>query len=141
MKLSRRVLSKNSKHSDGTMLAKRRRSRPEQIIQRAVFDHIRSRASAGVFAFHVPNGGKRRPIEAAILKGMGVTAGVPDIIAIHNGKTYAMELKAPGGRPSEKQLETIAKLNQAGAFTAICEGIDPALRVLEAWGLLRGKAA
>ena len=40
------------------------RARPEQIIQRAVFDHLRARAARGVFAFHVPNGGYRKPIEA-----------------------------------------------------------------------------
>jgi hypothetical protein len=27
------------------------RARPEQIIQRAVFDHLRARAARGVFAF------------------------------------------------------------------------------------------
>lgn len=121
------------------MLNRPKRSNSEQKIQRAVFQHIRARAPADVFAFHVPNGGKRRPIEAAILKSMGVTAGVPDIIAIHKGKCYAMELKAPGGRPTETQLNAIARLNEAGAFTAICEGLDPALRVLEAWGIIKGQ--
>lgn len=118
---------------------KRRRSRPEDVIQRAVFDHLRSRAAANVFAFHVPNGGKRKPIEAAILKGLGVTAGVPDIIAIHNGKCFAMELKAENGRATETQLEAIARLEKAGAYTAVCYGLDRALACLEAWGLLRGR--
>jgi hypothetical protein len=121
---------------------KRRRSpREEDRIQRAVFDHLRSRAAANVFAFHPPNGGKRKPIEAAILKGLGVTAGVPDIIAIHRGKCFAMELKADGGRPTETQLEAIAKLEKAGAYTCIAYGLDAALRTLEFWGLLKGKAA
>ena len=35
-----------------------------------------------MFAFHPANGGWRSRVEAAILKGMGVRAGVPDIIAI-----------------------------------------------------------
>jgi hypothetical protein len=35
-------------------------------------------SSPGVFAFHVPNGGYRRPIEAKILQGLGVVPGVPD---------------------------------------------------------------
>jgi len=52
-----------------------RRQQPEAQIQRAVIQHLRLRPAAGVFAFHVPNGGARRPIEAAILKGLGVTAG------------------------------------------------------------------
>lgn len=119
----------------------KRRSRPEDAIQRAVFDHIRSRGAPDLFAWHTPNGGKRRPIEAAILKGLGARAGVPDIIAIHNGKCFAMELKAPDGRPTLTQLETIARLEKAGAYTVVCYGLDPALRVLECWGLLRGQAS
>jgi hypothetical protein len=113
-------------------------ARPEDQIQKAVFAHIRARGAPGLVAWHTPNGGKRKPIEAAIFKGLGVRAGVSDIIAVHDGKIFALELKAEGGRPSESQLEFLADIGRAGAFTAICEGLDPALRALETWGLLRG---
>jgi hypothetical protein len=73
------------------------RSRPEQQIQRAVFKHLALRGAPAMFAFHPANGGWRSRVEAAILKGMGVKAGVPDIIAIKNGRCYALELKAPDG--------------------------------------------
>jgi hypothetical protein len=53
------------------------RPRPEQLVQRAVFDHLRLRAAPGVFAFHVPNGGYRKPIEAAIMKGLGSRPAFP----------------------------------------------------------------
>jgi hypothetical protein len=114
------------------------RSHPEQLIQRAVFDHLRLRAAPGVFAFHVPNGGYRKPIEAAIMKGLGVEAGVPDVIAIRQGRIYGLELKAEGGRATPKQLEAIAAMEAAGAYCCIAEGLDRALAVLEQWGLLRG---
>ena len=114
------------------------RARPEQIIQRAVFDHLRLRAAPGVFAFHVPNGGYRKPIEAAIMKGLGVKAGVPDVVAIREGRCYALELKAEGGRATPKQLELIAAMQAAGAYCAIAEGLDRALATLEAWGILKG---
>lgn len=120
---------------------RRRSARPEQAIQKAVFAHLKQRGAAGVFAFHVPNGGYRRPVEAAMLKGMGVVPGVPDIIAIHEGRCYGLELKAEGGRASEKQMAAISAMESAGAYTAIAEGLDRALAVLETWGLLRGKAA
>jgi hypothetical protein len=115
--------------------------RPEDAIQRAVFQHLRARGAPNVFAFHPANGGYRKPVEAAILKGLGVVAGVPDVIAIHKGRCYAMELKAEGGRPTETQLATIAAMEAAGAFTAIAEGLNRALAILEAWGLLRGRAS
>jgi hypothetical protein len=111
--------------------------RPEQAIQRAVFQHIEARAMPGVFAFHVPNGGWRSRVEGAILKGMGVRAGVPDVIAIKDGKVYALELKADGGRATEKQQQTMATLTLVGATTGVAVGLDDALQLLEAWGLLR----
>ena len=76
----------------------RHRCRPEDAIQRAVFQHLRARGAPKVFAFHPANGGYRKPVEAAILKSLGVVAGVPDVIAIHNGRCYALELKAEGDR-------------------------------------------
>jgi len=121
--------------------ARHRRQRPEAAIQRAVFQHLRARGAPGVFAFHPANGGYRKPIEAAIMKGMGVVAGVPDVIAIHNGRCYALEIKAEGGRATDKQLACIAALREAGAFTCIAEGLDRALATLEAWGLLQGRAS
>ena len=112
--------------------------RREAAIQRAVFQHLRARAAPGLFAFHR---GYRKPVEAAIImKGMGVVAGVPDVIAICQGRCYALELKASGCRATDRQLATIAALEAAGAFTAVCEGLDRALACLEAWGLLRGRA-
>jgi hypothetical protein len=117
-----------------------RRARPEQIIQRAVFDHLRTRGAPGVFAFHPANGGYRKPVEAAILKGLGVVAGVPDVFIVHNGRCFAMELKAEGGRATDKQLACIAALREAGAFTCVVEGLDRALACLESWGLLCGRS-
>lgn len=115
--------------------------RIEDQIQRAVFQHIRARGAPGVFAFHVPNGGYRKPREGAILKGLGVTPGVPDVIIIHKGRAYGLELKAPGGRATEKQMLAMDAMDEAGAFVCIAEGLDRALAVLEAWGILRGKTS
>jgi hypothetical protein len=115
--------------------------RPEQQIQRALVQHLRQRGAPGLVFTHCPNGGYRKPIEAAIFKGIGVRAGVSDLLLWRGGKSYALELKAPGGRATESQLQVLADMDQAGAFTCIAEGLDRALAALEHWGLLRGKAA
>jgi hypothetical protein len=114
------------------------RARTEQAIQQAVFLHIQARGVRGLVAFHVPNGGARRPVEAAIFRSLGVRAGVSDLIAVHDAKIYALEIKAPGGRPTARQLEFIADMEAAGAHCCIAEGLDSALACLERWGLLRG---
>src|SRR5262245_48954022 len=117
----------------------RHRRRPEAAIQRAVFQHLRARAAPGVFAFHVPNGGYRKPVEAAIMKGLGLVAGVPDVLPVPNAACFAFELKAEGGGSTASQLATIAQLREAGAFVGIAEGINRAIACLEAWGLLVGR--
>ncbi len=118
-----------------------RRNRIEDDIQRTVIRHFRERGSPGVVYWHTPNGGFRRKAEAVILKSLGVRAGVSDIIAIHKGRVFALELKAPAGRATESQMEFISDLNAAGGFACIAHGLDPALKCLETWGLLRGRAA
>jgi hypothetical protein len=85
--------------------------RPEQGIQRAVFDHLRIRATTGTFAYRPANGGARSPIAGAILKGIGVVAGIPDILAIKDGKIYGLELKIPGGKLLPAQPERPPELS------------------------------
>jgi VRR-NUC domain len=118
-----------------------RRASPEAQIQRAVFQHFHVRGAPGVFVFHPANGGYRKPIEAAILKGLGVVAGVPDVIAIKDGRTFALELKADGGKLSPSQEQALIKLREAGAMATHAHGLDQALRVLEGWDLMRGRSS
>jgi hypothetical protein len=118
----------------------RDQGRPEQQIHRAVVQHLRYRAKPGVVFIHVPNGGQRRPIEAAIFKALGVRAGVSDLLLWHEGKSFALELKAEGGRATEAQRQFLADMERAGAFTCLAESLDRALATLEKWGLLRGVA-
>ena len=122
--------------------------RPEQAIQRAVFEHIKQRGVPGLVAWHTPNGaaygGKRSKkgvaIQGSIMAGLGVRAGVSDVICVHRGKIFAMELKAPGGRATEAQLKFLSDIDAAGAFTAMPDSLDAALATLESWGLLRGSS-
>jgi hypothetical protein len=112
--------------------------RPEQEIQKSLFAHVAARGERDAFIFAVPNGGFRRRVEAAILKGCGVVRGVPDIVAVRGGHLYGLELKAPGGRLSPAQRDAHAALAAAGATVAVAVGLDQALDVMEGWGLLKG---
>ena len=114
------------------------RARPEQQLQRSVLAHLGRRGMPGLWWCHVPNGGYRGAIEAAIFKSLGVIAGVPDLLLIFSGKTYGLELKAAkGGRLSPAQIRTQEQMRQAGAIVATVTGIDEALQQLESWGLLK----
>lgn len=111
--------------------------RPEQDIHRSVVAHLKSRAMPGVFFFHSPNGGKRNAIEAKIFKGLGVRAGIPDVLIFYRAQIFGLELKAGNGRVSPAQLATMNDMEVAGARVAVARSLDEALITLEYWGVLR----
>jgi hypothetical protein len=83
-----------------------RRRQPEAALQRAVVAHLEARAWPDVVWWHHPAGGVRSKIEA-IMKGLGVKPGIPDLLAVRHGRFYAVELKAPSGRLSGAQSEML----------------------------------
>jgi hypothetical protein len=114
------------------------RVQSEAAIQRAVIKHLHTRGVPHLVFVHVPNGGKRPPIEAAILKSMGVRAGASDLLLWHDHKFFALELKTPRGRLAESQQKFLDDMETAGGNVAVAVGLDDALRILERWQLLRG---
>jgi hypothetical protein len=123
-------------------------NREEQEIQKALIKHLQIRGVRGCVYWHTPNGaylgGKRNrkgmSIQGAILKGLGVRAGVSDLIAVHATRVYALELKAPGGTTSKDQDDFLTDMAAQGAVTGVATGLDAAIDQLEAWGLLIGRA-
>jgi hypothetical protein len=130
--------------------SRHRRQQPERVLQTALVEHLRLRGRDGVLWLHVPNGGSRDIREAANLKRMGALAGASDLLLFRPGacphccsarlEGFALELKSDGGRPSEAQLNFMARFAAAGGHTCFASGLDRALAVLEAWQLLRGRA-
>jgi hypothetical protein len=118
-----------------------RRANPEQSIQRAVVEHLRVRGVSRLLWFHPANGGWRSRTEGAILSGIGVRPGVSDLILLHAGRAFALELKTDTGRPTAAQMQFVSDFHAAGGTAAIVNGLDQALRVLETWQLLRGRVA
>jgi hypothetical protein len=114
-----------------------RRRCSEQQIQRCIFEHLAWLAAPGVFAFHVPLGGFRRPVEAAILKSIGTVPGIPDLICIFEGHCFCLELKSANGRLTDVQRIAHERMREAGATVATAYGIDEAIAQLAEWRLLR----
>lgn len=110
---------------------------PEGYVHRAVVAHVNARAVPGLLCWHTPNGGRRSPREAKSLQRMGVRAGVPDLLFFRQGIFYALELKSDYGKASQYQLEFISAVNREGGFAAVAQGLTAALKILEAWGLIR----
>ena len=118
-----------------------KRTLSEAQVHSAVVEHLRLRAKPGALFLHPANGEHRDKITGAKLKRMGELAGASDLLLWHRGNSFALELKSPGGRLSDAQLGFLARFNDAGGHSASAEGVDRGIAILEAWGLLRGRAS
>ena len=105
----------------------------ERKLQIEAVDAIR-RLFPHVIAIHPANGGSRNIREAANLKRMGVTAGVPDLILWWEGGHGVIELKAGRGALSEHQRLMLQTLGTYGVRTSVCRSLDEIVQTLHCWG-------
>jgi len=106
----------------------------ERDIQIAIRRRL---ALYGVVAMHVPNAGKRSIVAGRRLREEGMIAGAPDLICIcPRGNVAFLEVKAPGGRLSERQAEFHALLKHLGHRVAVVTDHEQAVACLREWGLI-----
>lgn len=117
------------------MKPRRIRNRPEQGIQIACVGFLRD-ALPGAVIWHVPNEGKRHPIEGDALKRMGMLPGFPDVAFLLSGTLYIAECKPAGKGPSDEQIAAINALTIAGAtYLGIWRSMDDCEEACVAAGL------
>lgn len=101
--------------------------------------------------FAVPNGGKRSKVEASIMKGLGVRAGVPDLVILWSrttenpliipGRIGFIENKSEKGVTSDSQDEWLAALRAMNYPVAICRSFQDLLDTLYDWGIISATEA
>ena len=78
----------------------------ESQVQTDIVKGIRLFYANELFAFAVPNGGKRNFREAVAMKRTGTVAGVSDLVVLgNNKKVFFVEVKTDKGRMSDTQIE------------------------------------
>lgn len=50
--------------------------------------------------------------------------GLPDLMALHAGVLYGIEVKRPGGKATPHQLRFIAAIQGAGGRAAVCDSLE-----------------
>jgi hypothetical protein len=116
--------------------------RPEQALQKQVARYLDFALPKTATWFHPANGGYRRKAEARIFKGLGVKAGVPDIVIIWEGRAYFIELKAGTNKLTEHQVNMMRSLTDAGAGWHCCTSLESVTETLDGWGIpLKARAA
>lgn len=117
------------------------RRNPEQDLQRSVVGFLRAALPPpphGPFWFApdagVQAGGRQARIVGGIRQGLGVRAGVPDIVFL-GAKPFCIELKSPKGQPSDQQRAVMAQLSTLGINTYVVRSLDELETALEAEGV------
>lgn len=83
--------------------------------------------------FHVANQRKTSPRRGALLKKMGVMAGVPDLVFIlPQGRVGFIELKVKG-KESKVQGEFFTKARGNGAHCEVAHNVDEVIELLKEW--------
>ena len=92
---------------------------------------------------HIPNGGYRKPSEAARFRALCVRAGVPDIfLPVARGGYHGLWIelnRRRGGRVSGEQAGWIDVLKKQCYVCAVCHGCEAAVAVI--YGYMRGYGA
>jgi hypothetical protein len=117
-------------------------NRPEQTLQKQIAAYLRYALPPEVWWTAVNPVPGKTPAVAGLSKAMGLRPGVPDLIFVHRGAFFAIELKAGKGTESVPQLECAAALQRAGCHSFLCRSLAEVQGVLDANGvILRARAA
>ncbi len=104
----------------------------QQII---LFDWIRHIGLDDI-AFHVGNERKTTMQGGAILKRMGVKAGVSDVLLLRsNGRYHGLiiEMKANGGKLSLHQAKFLETMAKEGYLTKVCFSASDAIKTIQSY--------
>lgn len=118
---------------------KKKRAMPEADLQIAIVEWF-NRAYPEHFDLlhHSPNGGFRLKSEAVRLQKMGVKAGFPDLVLFFKRTIrpeyfyagLAIELKAKGEKPTDKQNQWLKILHDVGFISTWSDNFEEATKIL-----------
>ncbi len=120
---------------------KRKRSYPEEKVQRAVVEFLKLAAPDDLLWWASTNQkGTRKGFDQAILKAMGARPGVHDLCFVIGpaARFCSIELKRPGWSASDLSDDQLAFGRQVvalGGQYAVCSSVDRVERVLRGWGV------
>ncbi len=119
----------------------------ESKIQQSIIQYLSLVANGnGMVYFSIPNeawgaGRRKKNLSGAEygkineLKKMGMLPGVSDLIILHNGKAYCMEVKTAKGEQSKAQVLFMNNVLATGIDYAVVRSVDDAVECLRIWGI------
>lgn len=114
----------------------------EDTIHISIIAYLGYALPRSAIFWHTPNTfPSAKPQYHAKLKRMGRLAGVPDILVLHAGRIFGLEVKATTGRLSESQKAFRPTFENAGGSYHIVRSIDDVKAVLDSHQITRRDAA
>ncbi|MGY3615705.1 hypothetical protein [Bradyrhizobium sp. USDA 10063] len=111
----------------------------EHALQVQVLDVINvGKIHPDIFAFAIPNAGRRGFQTATKMKAEGLKAGIADVcIMMPESRTGWLELKTLRGRQSDHQKGFEARCIRLGHPYALARNLDEAITALRRMGVLK----
>lgn len=106
---------------------------PETQIQRAVAVYLTAVLKPPTWWTSIDHGVPMSQKTRARHASIGVRAGIPDILIVHDGRCYWIELKAERGKLSPAQKLVNEALVRAGCAPHLCRSIDDVRFSLNMW--------
>ena len=104
--------------------------KPEERLQRAVASYLTVALPGDAVWSAIGHGGGGR-LRGAMLNGMGVKSGCPDLFIAWHRRMLWLELKSETGKVSKTQAWFHAQLRVAGHQVMICRSIRDVQSALE----------
>jgi hypothetical protein len=112
-----------------------KRNREEDALQNAVVIWLQTQENLGRLTYHAIMNNPRSARDGARLKQMGLRAGTPDLLIISPWRVpLYVELKAPKGRVSFEQVESMHRLETVGgAMCVVCRSQEDVQKIVTGW--------
>ena len=111
------------------------RRHEEDELQRSIVDYARWALPQNALLFAVPNGGKRHKREAQRLVGLGVRAGIPDLILWHDSHTLGIEVKLRNTYLSPHQRQMHDRMKVCGVPAVVVRSLDEFIATVQSFGV------
>jgi hypothetical protein len=110
------------------------RKTPEHDFQKQVAQYLNFALPQDAWWTSIDHAGGGR-LAGALRKVRGVKSGLADVWVVWRGQLRCFELKAPGGRPSDDQIQNAHQLSHAGVTTHTVTQLAVIEAVLADWGI------
>jgi hypothetical protein len=126
--------------------------RPEENIQIGIVEalsilNVRAEPGNRFLFFSIPNEGylsavgSKKPTSKdyarlTIMRKMGLVKGAPDLLILHKGRAYCMEVKSEKGGQTKEQWRFEMAATYVGVPYAVVKSVSDAVDMLKEWGII-----